>query len=308
MSRVRSLVPLPAEKALKTLSKTVSGLFALLPYAEFDSYGYIGIELNSRKHLTCDTLYRIIIKQAKSVEKGTHRNVSCNHFVVKTRNLMNKYKNLKGVSKMFGLKKENDTSKLSERQKIAQLMGLSINNLSATDNLAVSTIAAIKTVKDEHSNSYLCRNDLACCDAVIFSCFFLRALCIGTTGNRDKAVKFSIEYLKNIRTAAISLYMPSSSTFDQMFENRTSFYDRVFMSKSGIENKVKAILEEFKLILETDVIVEGVYEPFSESSPLPVLSIFEDFQCQVEVQSFIKELPKLVSPYLKKVQHELQKK
>ena len=76
--------------------------------------------------------------------------------------------------------------------------------------------------------------------------------------------------------------------------------------EKGIENKISAILEEFEIIVKTDIVQNG-YVDFSEESPLPILAngILDDMLCSTEVTSFYENLPMLLSPYLKDVQNSL---
>ena len=193
---------------------------------------------------------------------------------------------------------------LTKEQKIAKAMGCDIHNLSAVDNLALATILTIDKVKKIDGESFLCKTSLASCDSIIFACFIIRAMCIGAARNRQVAVSFDDRYMPEVKAGMKYVYKDTSKYFDKMYANRTSFYDTVFMSQRGIDNKINAIIEQFSYILQTDAVVNR-YEPFSTTSPVPIMSIFDTIRCQQQAGKFFELLPDFVHPYFDQVQKSM---
>lgn len=90
-----------------------------------------------------------------------------------------------------------------------------------------------------------------------------------------------------------------------MFDNRTEFYDRIIMDKGGLTDGLPALLQEFELIIQTDMI-EKKYVPFSSSSPLPLIGIFDAMQCHAEVNSFFQILLEETNEQMKQAIDSIQ--
>ena len=124
---------------------------------------------------------------------------------------------------MFNLfKKKNNQAPKSDIDHLAEQVALSVNNFT-------------KNKKSE----YLCYSKFTKLDTVIFACFLVRAMCLGTSTSRDRAIEFSNKFVDKFISFSSETYLPNNlNLFHKMLDNRTSFYDRVFMSKQGIENKI----------------------------------------------------------------------
>ena len=94
-------------------------------------------------------------------------------------------------------------------------------------------------------------------------------------------------------------------TAQKMFDNRTEFYDRIIMDKGGFTDGIPALLQEFELIIQTDMI-EKKYVPFSSSSPLPLIGIFDAMQCNAEVNSFFQILLEETNEQMKQAMDSIQ--
>ncbi|MBE5777010.1 MAG: hypothetical protein E7326_05830 [Clostridiales bacterium] len=191
---------------------------------------------------------------------------------------------------MFGFFKKNKQTLQSDIDNLAEQVALSINKFSKNKDL-----------------EYLCYSKYTKMDSVLFACFLVRAMCIGASTNQSRAIDFSNRFMDKFASSAQATHSPNdSSLFQRMFNNRMSFYDRIFMSKSGIENKISAILEEFEYIVKADI-VNGGYSEYTETSPLSLLpdGIMGDMKLREEAVSFFQTLPSIISPYFQNVQRSL---
>lgn len=154
--------------------------------------------------------------------------------------------------------------------------------------LATVTVEAVQTFKNISSSVHLCKTVATETDTILFSCFALRALCIMSTKNRAAAAEFSRKYISLIK-GVLSRMNPLFQSFEQFFDERTAFYDRVFAKKQGLQERLSAITEVFEYIIQTDILDNGL-SPFSETSPLPLLGIFDATQLRFEINSYIEFL------------------
>ena len=159
--------------------------------------------------------------------------------------------------------------------------------LKAASSLAMSTATSALSLDFSDSYKYLRTSNATKLDAVLFSCFILRAICIVSTRNRAKAIVFSHEYVSSVISLAKDLF--SDSFNPSIVDSRLAFYDRVFAKSEGFENSVSAVKEEFEYIIKNDI-HENRFAPFSESSSLPILGLDADLQCSFEVNSYFKFL------------------
>lgn len=170
--------------------------------------------------------------------------------------------------------------------------------------LATVTVEAVRNYKNISSSSHLYQTVATETDTILFSCFTLRALCIMSTQNRTAAVEFSRKYVSLIK-GALSRMNPLYQSFDQFFDERTAFYDRVFAKKHGLQERLAAITEEFEYIIQTDILDNGL-APFSETSPLPLVGIFDATQLRSEINSYIEFLMDYAEVSLQQAIEEVQ--
>lgn len=175
---------------------------------------------------------------------------------------------------------------------------------SAAINLAKATLSIVQSKKNLEEAKYLFCTDVACADSVFFSCFVLRALCIMSTKNRTAAEQFSDTYISCIVKMTGNEFL-QEETAQKMFDNRTEFYDRIIIDKGGLTDGLPALLQEFELIIQTDMI-EKKYVPFSSSSPLPLIGIFDAMQCHAEVNSFFQILLEETNEEMKQAMDSIQ--
>lgn len=288
----------------------------ICPYGHNSSYVPKGLILD--KNDTPDTGKRNIIHLAKGEEMTPEDYIRFMKFMFKTR----KYEKQNRASN----EKQTDTltichncgqvittetfsttpsPEMEERYKIGKIMGCDINQLSVIDNLAISTIIAIDTIKRQDKDSILCHSPLACCDTILFSSFLLRIMCMCHAKNKDRFITYSNNYLNSIKIATGKIYMPLSNKYNMMFNNRMTHYDHVFMSKNNSDDGIAAIFEEFETILIMDKI-NNTYEPIFENTPIPIIGILDKVKYHIDIKCYFEELPLLVSPYLKQAQNFFQ--
>lgn len=159
---------------------------------------------------------------------------------------------------------------------------------SAAMNLAKATLDFVISQKNMKNAKFLFCTDVSSADAVIFSCFFLRALCISSTNNRTAAMQFSDAYVSYIIDMTQNVFL-DEDVAQKMFDNRTRFYDKIIMENGGLKNGTPKVLNEFGFIIQTDMIQQK-YVPFSSSLPLPLIDFFDAMQCQEEIYNFFRLL------------------
>ena len=186
----------------------------------------------------------------------------------------------------------------SDRKDVAEAIGCDVYNLSSIDNLAISTILIEKTIKLSATDSYLCKSPLCSCDTTIFTLFVVRALSIYACPTEEKAHWFDDYYVPLVIKGLKYRYTNTIPQLDDMINSRTGFYDRVFMKKPSLDDKLNAVFEEFEYVIKTDIIHKQ-YTPFSESSPLPILGMPDDHACQVQISNFCHNILRFLAPYYK---------
>lgn len=175
---------------------------------------------------------------------------------------------------------------------------------SMISSLASAIVQIPKSTEKQYEESIISSSDITCCDTILFSCFVIRAMCLNSAVTHSLAVEFSKKFVSEIVDKTLETYSSLEPFFDQMFENRMSFYDRIVEKNQDSENILKVLADEFEIILKSDLINNG-YKDFSETSPLPILGIFKDFEYSTQIKTVFGNLPELVSPYLEQVQNYL---
>ena len=160
-------------------------------------------------------------------------------------------------------------------QSVLHALELDDQHLTQVGSLSVSTVLSVLKEKDQNTQSFICRTSLACCDSVIFAAFLLRMLCLVDVSDQTIATEFTNEYIPLICVAAKKIFMPQYNSFDELFDNRIMFYEKILMSNKGSSDIMQALLEEFEIILKADVLY-GKFVPFYPTSALPILGIDQD--------------------------------
>ena len=132
-------------------------------------------------------------------------------------------------------------------------------------------------------------------------------MCLNATATHSIAVEFSKKYVQEIVDQTLEHYPSLSLFFEKMFENRMAFYDRIVEKNQDNKNILKILVEEFEIILKSNLINKG-YSDFSETSPMPILDFFKDFEYSAEINSFFNNMPKMLAPQLEQVQNHLANK
>ena len=174
-------------------------------------------------------------------------------------------------------------------------------------SLASATVQIPQIIKDQHEDSIICNNDISCGDTILFACFVVRAMCLNATATHSIAVEFSKKYVQEIVDQTLEHYPSLSLFFEKMFENRMAFYDRIVEKNQDNKNILKILVEEFEIILKSNLINKR-YSDFSETSPMPILDFFKDFEYSAEINSFFNNMPKMLAPQLEQVQNHLANK
>ena len=162
--------------------------------------------------------------------------------------------------------------------------------------LAEMTVGIVDCYNKKYPGSIILNNDLTSCDAVIFFFFVILYLRQSKSGLEQGAKDFKKEYTNHFIDFLVSRF-DFMTKIEEMFDNRSSFYERVVNKEYDPKNKFRALIEEFELIIKTDLI-KRQYCPFSETSPLPLLGIQEDLKVRMEISLILKNLQGFVSPFL----------
>lgn len=206
-------------------------------------------------------------------------------------------------SKGFTMAQINAMSS-SDRRRVAEAIGCDPYNLSSIENLAISTILLEKTIKLSATDSYLCKSTLCSCDTTIFTLFIVRALSIYSCPTQEKAHWFDDYYVSLVIRGIYHQYGDSISQIFDMIDNRTEFYDDIFMSKSSLDDKLEAVFEEFEYVIKTDII-DKQYTPFSKTSPLPILGMPDDQACKIQISNFCHNILRFLAPYYKETMDDM---
>ena len=192
----------------------------------------------------------------------------------------------------------------SDRKNVAEAIGCDPYNLSSIENLAISTILLEKTIKLSATDSYLCKTTLCSCDTTIFTLFIVRTLSIYACPTEEKAHWFDDYYVSLVIRGINYRYGDSFQDIFDMMDNRTEFYDRIFMSKPSFDEKLEAVFEEFEYVIKTDII-QKKYVPFNETSPLPILGMPDDHACRVQISNFCHNILRFLAPYYKETMDDM---
>ena len=158
--------------------------------------------------------------------------------------------------------------------------------MSSAKSLAETTVKTVQSQMRLKTTKFLFCTDVTTADTIFFSCFILRAICISSTRNRTQAEMFSDSYISHIVRMTKEVFY-QEDTIQEMFYNRTKFYDQIIAEKGGLQNGIPALLQEFELIIETDMI-NNKYVPFGSNSPITIIDFFDSVQCRAEIYSFFE--------------------
>lgn len=206
-------------------------------------------------------------------------------------------------SKGFTMSQINSMS-FSDRKNVAEAIGCDPYNLSSIENLAISTILLEKTIKLSATDTYLCKSALCSCDTTIFTLFIVRALSIYACPTEEKAHWFDEYYVPLVIRGINYRYGGSIPDVFDIIDNRTEFYDRIFMSKPSFNDSLEAVFEEFEYVIKTDIIKKQ-YVPFNETSPLPILGMPDDHACKVQISNFCHHILGFLAPYYKETMDDM---
>lgn len=190
------------------------------------------------------------------------------------------------------IKRKSEASKNRNNNKTKETVNSAIKDdtfliIKSASNLATVTVIPVESMSSKKEYPHLLSSDATKLDTVLFSCFMLRAVCISSSSNRNKAIEFSNEYVSSVINWAKELF---EDCFDlEIVNSRFAFYDSIIARNCSFLDSINAIIEEFEYIIKTDII-QNKFAPFSETSPMPILGINEDMLCKIEVVSYYKSL------------------
>ena len=174
-------------------------------------------------------------------------------------------------------------------------LGILWEEASKLSSLPVSWVA---TVDESIPDISCCKNNLACCDSAILCAFLGRAFIIMAVGGVE--ARSVSEFFVNGAKNRISLIgWVGQAEFEEIFNNRTSLYDKVFMANQGIEKKIEAVLFEFEQIITRDC-CNDKYEPYYETSPLMVIGYEDQMRIQGEARLFVNRYIEIFTKALEK--------
>lgn len=172
------------------------------------------------------------------------------------------------------------------------------------NDLILSTINIAEKLKEKAPDSYLCKTELACCDTIFFSMFLIRAKCIATANNRDRAQEFESRYIDGVLANILCDYESLENDLFELFDNRSEIYDKAILAETK-NDFLESLIFAFELVIKTDYL-ENKFVQITNETPLPLLKIDEDLDCRTQLTAFYKSLANFVSPYLSRVQASLQ--
>lgn len=178
--------------------------------------------------------------------------------------------------------------------------------IDVVTSLAAATVNLPDMVRKTKDDSLICYNDVTSCDTILFACFVTRILCLNSSSSMEKAIEFSEKYVSNVVAFIQEKYPSIEPFFEEMFDNRMSFYDRMVEKTVDKQKIFKVLVEKFEYILKTDLLRNG-YTEFGESSPLPIIGVPKDFEYSADVISFFNNMPSMLSPYLEETQNILSR-
>ena len=188
------------------------------------------------------------------------------------------------------------TNRSAEYEKLinrAKAVGVDLKNPKPYETLAFFTVYGFISLPKSH----LHRNDLSTYDSVIFSAFFVRALCFPQISKRENAENFSRDYMDKVLE-----YFPEhkqiSEKYDkEMFENRVRHYDSIMTDKTlQYEERINKIVAAFEKIMAYDYNCQYVH--IDENTPFMVNDIFIQFELTCHINTYIDYLLTGIKPAL----------
>lgn len=161
--------------------------------------------------------------------------------------------------------------------------------------LASALIAAVNTFTGKSEIEYLNKNKVTVADTVFYSAFVVRAFVLSSASRGSAVDQFDRGFLSQIQ-CQIAEIVPLSVA-QPLYDNRSEFYDRVMRKHSNLGDGIGAVTTEFEFVIKSDIINDG-FQPFSESSPLPVLGFTDDKMCELEINRYFPYLLECLKPLM----------
>lgn len=165
----------------------------------------------------------------------------------------------------------------------------------AGNMLASALIAAVNTFTGKSEIEYLNKNKVTVADTVFYSAFVVRAFVLSSASRGSAVDQFDRGFLSQIQRQ-IAEIVPLSVA-QPLYDNRSEFYDRVMRKHSNLGDGIGAVTTEFEFVIKSDIINDG-FQPFSESSPLPVLGFTDDKMCELEINRYFPYLLECLKPLM----------
>lgn len=199
-------------------------------------------------------------------------------------------------SKVNDVKRKSNTKKPSGSpdMKLQEILG-------STDKLLSVTYATCKCSINDNNLSYITRYEITKIDTIAFSAYFVMsfiAFYVKNDYQKEVTDRFMNNFIYLIEKDFSGKCYGKGETCDIIFD-RFKFYASVLSNSirkhEDYQTAFQDLIEEFKLIIKTDILRHGEYVPFSAESPLPILGFTEDFECTKEVMEYIDLLMEMVN-------------
>jgi hypothetical protein len=184
--------------------------------------------------------------------------------------------------------------------KYADSVGFNLKNPTPIESIAFQTVAAI--VLSSQKEFSLKHNELTTYDAIIFTLFIIRMLCITQIGNRAKAEEFSDIYISKVLQYFPKWKEISDKYDNEFFERRVQYYDYIFSNNSqNFDECMEIMLKAFENIITYDHI--GQYVRFDENTSLRIIGFDKQFLISMDVKLYYNALPNFFGKLLSDIRN-----
>lgn len=189
---------------------------------------------------------------------------------------------------------------------IVEAIGCLPESLTSVEVLAVQTVFLSQGSSTQYKGAYLHANSTCICETVLLSGFILRTLCLMGDLSADVVNIFTEKYFSCLKKSMSNLFDISDNEAAMFLSNRMEYYEIVFLNANdGMNSKVQALGEEFvQILLQSKEL--GHFESYGADSPLSLVGIFEQQQCNSEVFAWINAIPNAFGTLIETVNQNLR--